>query len=115
MGRWAQYRHRGRGSPTAVSYPLGPPEEGAWSLASADDVVQIIFDGETPAPATGAVARWRLVDTEIWTGVDYFPTAGVGYIYGAGDGNTVEVQTAWATATEQLSDWSGSLEILVAV
>lgn len=107
MGRWAQYRKRGRGVGGLAGFPLDPPVwEVKWNVVPDTDHWQALTDGSYPAPAELIRIRYRknggspVDDTVLGPGSDVLLVAG-------GTGDTLEVSARYETGGElPLSDWS---------
>ncbi len=111
MGKWAQYRYRGRGASSAASeFPLAPPGPDDFSLASASLRVDISQNDGCPEGADGWDWQRSMSPSGPWTD----QPSEISFDCGAGT-NLVDpciaddpwfARTRWTLSNLPVSDWS---------
>lgn len=113
MGRWAQYRHRGRG---ASGFPFAPPVPAEWIWTYDETEEDLIAVADSPGPTpTHYTVRYRLEPSPAWLNGG-FTSAGseLSIPITPAPGQDWEGQAAWADASgNQVSDWSSTKHALV--
>jgi len=116
MGRWAQYRHRGRGgSAPGVSFispPVHPDEVSAYQDGTD---VNAITTAPWPDGAVTAEFMWRQVPSSVWIeGVQIGVDTSVLLASGFTDGDEVEVRVRWLDVdSNPISDWGTTFSVLI--
>src|SRR6185369_10531145 len=101
MGRFAQYRKRGR-AVESQSFPA--PEEGDWELNLVDDVSVITIVNGDP-PATHFQGRWRAAGGGDWSIWSFAPTEVADPLPIAADSGPDDFQIRWSNAdASEVSD-----------
>lgn len=111
MGRWAQYRTRGRGAAT-TAFPLPAPAfESEWIGTQTDpgDLVDITLEVliACPSPADGMLTEYGTSDTGPWTSGENASCGDVTEIASGIAAGSYWVRVAWQTdGVTQISPWS---------
>lgn len=117
MGRWAQYRHRGRGGSAPAAFLLPPPS--AEDFYAFSETANIAITMQTPCPegADEVGVRYRKVGDEAWTAAEECQCDDTSNVTPLCDlGDSYEVQIRWLDNTmAPISDWSNSNVVLCAV
>jgi len=110
MGRWAQYRHRGRGESAPVSeFPQSPPAAEFWWPNGIGGRLDLNTSPGFPDASWSIQAEWRLQPDIEWTGT---VTAGeetnVIVVDPASLGDTYDMRARWVSGItpDILSDWA---------
>lgn len=107
MGKWSQYRRRGRAAP---AFAFNPPQPGDVTfIDSGSSSVTATYVTGAPATVDQVVVRYRGPTT----GGDWFESGfgipGSAEIATGSGGTTVECQSAWGIIAQgRVSDWSAS-------
>jgi hypothetical protein len=117
MGRWAQYRRRGRGAggSDAPSFPLLWPTEEEWELSSGGGSVSMTMLVPCPGDAEEVGSNYLVEPSTT------FLDSGQQLCFDSGlvvaeqlPGAIVDVRIRWQTAGHvALSDWSATKTIVV--
>ena len=117
MGRWAQYRHRGRGKgETGESYPYSPPSAYFWWPTGVGARLELNAAESFPDPSWSVQVQWRLEPDTEWTGyASATENTGVIIIDPASLGDTYDMRARWVVGLDPtiLSDWSEPQSALI--
>jgi len=107
VGRWAQYRKRGRATP--VAFALSPPiVDVDFHGVASEEHISVAMDAPCPDGADGVGVRWRKVGTEEWTPGDPLACEAAELLGSCDLADNYEVQCRWTAAGDPVSDWSAS-------
>lgn len=118
MGRWAQYRKRGRGGLPAVSgpgFPQNPPQPGGdWETTSSGLSVNIQMLNPCPGTVDSVGVQYRVQPSTTWLDTsDCDCEDGQNVVSEQMLGSIVEVRARWLSLGVGVSDWSSLAEQVV--
>jgi hypothetical protein len=117
MGRWSQYRHRGRGNPSApalLDVPVTPDDFDPHGAGLA-----LAVDAGNPFTQDAPLIelQYRILFTSVWTAGNYLAVgASVNLVSPAVLDDVYEVQARFVDSGHvPLSDWSPSVIVTISV
>jgi len=115
MGRWSQYRHRGRGgSAPASAFPLAPPDGESFTTSGVDSNLSFDNFAGCVAGADNFLVRWANNATPTGGGSDQGGCGASGLLEeGAVPDDVWQVQFRWSNDGNPVSDWSNSFPTVI--
>lgn len=108
MGRWSQYRHRGRGgNASAPGYSIAAPVSGNWEWTSLSQELDASMLAGCPLTVDGILTQYRVDGEETWIDGPLMECGGDIPVFSPCDTDfDYQGRIAWATGGVQVSDWS---------